>query len=263
MASKKRIAIALLFILVTIQNTIAQTNIGFLGKKVALGYSTQFSLVNFMKSFDVFTHNFSAEFSTQRYQSITLNLGYKKTSVPLGTFESQNEFFSQTYTLNGQRYEVDFQKMGGTADFRTLMMGIKVNFFYHGKTFAAPNGFCQYLKADIIKVKPIKNNYEYELLSPGNYSQAQIDNAKTPEIKDADVTVFNVGFGLASKRMLSRSVFLSINAEANINTLTFLYAMDEDYSYSYDINEDLKFTGRSVNKFKHLLAFGMGIGILL
>lgn len=263
MASKKGIAITLLCIVGMMQNALAQTNIGFLGKKVALGYSTQISLVNFLKSFDVFTHNFSAEFSTQRYQSITLNLGYKKTTVPMGTYESQNEFFTQDYSLNGQQYDVDFQKMGGTADFRTLLMGIKVNFFYHGKTFAAPNGFCQYLKADIIKVKPLSNNYQYELLSPSNYSQAQIDNAKPPAIKNADVTLFNVGFGLAGKKMLSRSVFFSINAEANVNTLNLLFALDEDYSYTYDINEDLKFTGRSVTKFKHLLSLGMGVGILL
>jgi len=262
MANKKSLLL-LLYILGGIFTSSAQTNIGFLGKKVALGYSPQISFVNFAKGFDVLTYTFNAEFSTQRYQSLSISLGYKKTTVPLGTYESQNEFFTQNYTLNGQDYEVDFQKMGGTSDFRTLMIGMKVNFFYHGRTFAAPNGFCQYLKADIIKVKPTQNNYVYEVLNQSNYSPAQIANAKTPEIKNADVTIFNVGFGLASKKMVSRSVFLSVNVEANINTLTFLYAMDEDYSLSNDINEDLKFTGRSVNKFKHLLAFGFGVGMLL
>lgn len=263
MANKKSVLLTLSYILGGILTSSAQTNIGFLGKKIALGYSPQVSFVNFAKGFDILTHSFNAEFSTQRYQSLSISLGYKKTRVPIGTYESQNEFFLQEYSLNGQNYNVDFQKMGGTSDFRTLMIGMKVNFYYQGRTFAAPNGFCQYLKADIIKVKPTKNNYTYELLNPSNFSAAQIENAKIPEIKNADVTILNIGFGLSSKKMLSRTVFISANIETNINTLTFLYLMDEDNSFSNDINEDLKFTGRSINRFKHLFAFGIGVGVLL
>jgi hypothetical protein len=263
MVNRKLVTLIFAGIISCLITASAQTNIGYLGKKVALGYSPQVSLVNFVKGFDVLTHTFNAEFSTQRYQSLSISLGYKKTKVPTDAFESQNDYLSERYLLNGQSYSVDFQKMGGDAHFRTLMFGLKVNFFYHGRTFAAPNGFCQYIKADYIKVTPTKNNYEYELLNPSQYTAAQIANAKVPEIKNAEATLFNVGFGLASKKMVTRSLFLSFNAEVNVNTLMFLYIMDEDYTYAENINEDLFVTGKSINKFKQFLGFGFGVGVML
>lgn len=239
------------------------TNIGFFGKKVALGYSQQISLVHLRQQHNFSEHQLYAEFSTNRYQSLSAVFGYNKTRVPFGRYADVNNQFNQYYELDRSYYEVNFTKNGGYADYRTTSVGIRVNFYYTGKTFAAPVGFCQYLKADFIKVKNLNNHFTYEIDNQIQLTPEQIANATTSQFRADDVSVYSIGYGISGKKMLTRNLYIQGNLEANTNSLLMVFLMELDLPSGNTIEEDLRYNGKSQIQFKNLLVGGFGFGILL
>ncbi len=251
-----------------------QGNPGFLGKKIAIGYSKQYSFFNGFYIFDapknsslmgVLTNNdFYLEYATSKYKSISAHLSYQK--VPLnstGLLDAEKQMTS-SYVYSGVK-EITYIK-SGYSDFQYLSTGIKMNFYTPNKTIASPVGFCYYVRMDMNFIKAMSNTYDYETtyfsLSEAEKTAAQKQINRTTD--GASSMNLSLGIGGEAKLLLSSSVFLRINSECNLSTVGITQLAQQDVkTHVYDIKEDLRVTGQGLNRFRNLFLFGMGVGILL
>ena len=118
--------------------------------------------------------------------------------------------------------------------------------------------------------KAVNNNYTYVISEESGsltFEQEAYANkfAKETLPKDTKATSISFGYGVESKFVLSKSVFLRLNGEFNVSS-AFLGVSSED-TYGYQeyktIDEDLKDKSKTLTMFRNILLFGFGVGVLL
>ena len=259
--------------------TKGQGNPGFLGKKIAVGYSAQYCL---LKSDEIFyadknlaqilmNHDVYVEYALKKYVSLAAHMSYQK--VPIEEYGSYygNEI-AANYTYQGKDFQALYYKDGGISDFATSSVGLKISAFSRNTTISSPIGVSSFFRADIYQTRALNNNFKYYLSNEDELSVGQ-ENIADPNIKGnkfdrtPDKTAhrsLSIGFGLESKILLTSSVFLRFNGDFNISTSLLGGGSDYSYDIVYDtVDEDLKNDARRVTSFRNMFLLGMGVGVLL
>lgn len=267
MPSSKVIIVAILHFFSLV--AFGQGNPGFLGKKVAIGYSTQYCVsqseeIGYRQNnlFQVLTnHEVYFEHSLNKYRSFSGHISYQK--VPYEQLNS-NRYFFENYTLNGTTYRVNYEANGGISDFHSLGLGGKFNFYLRKKTVSAPVGISHYFRLDLIINNAINNNYKYRILNTDALSDSQEKHALKSidrEVKDVKSYGFSAGYGIEAKILLSRSLFLRFNSELNISQALLIENNSLDSVTSID--QDFFETCQIINGMRNVFLIGLGAGFLL
>ncbi len=269
---------------------IGQGNPGFMGKKIAFGYNSQFCLLKTLQIYratdtyfqtpndkvsmrNILTnHDWYLEYATSKYRSLSAHLSYQKIPLTRNYFHSEwSDRIAQQYTLNGQDYLVNITKIGGVANCRMINLGLKYSFFLKDKTVSSPLGASYYMRMDLNINKITSNKFIYEIDQywQNPLTQEQLDYASknlVPNIEDTDSKNLSIGFGAENKVSLTKSVYFRVNAEMNLSTVGFRdisEAFSSNYTDRISINEDLKNYGFGANRFRNIFLVGFGLGVLL
>ena len=254
----------------------AQNNPGFLGKKIAIGYSSQFSVYSMFhilgkektgtySTYKFLTNNdFYLEYAFSQLQSISASISYQKAPLISAYFVEDDRQIHEAIPYNGYEYDTYYIKTGGFSEVRYLGIGIKYNIFMKTNTVAAPIGFCYYFRFDVNSNKVLNNKYVYDTDDQDPafkaFALSRIDR-KPEGIKTRNMSV---GFGAESRMPLSRSFYIRINGECNVSTVGITQAIREDLVYgSYSVNDDLRIRSEALNRLRNLFLCGIGVGVLL
>ncbi len=264
-----------------------QNNPGFIGKKIAVEYNMQYCIINslqFLPGKDEYkvgskdevsrrrlmtNNDFYLECATSKYYSISCHIAYQK--VPMSKSyapEQWTEVLAQEFTLDGQTFMAEYEKIGGVSDYSMLNIGLRYGFFASNKTVAAPIGLRYYFGLDMNINKALENNFIYELrdnwsLTPGQKALAE-SGYKTTDLEETKSTNFSICFGGETKLLLTSNVFFKLSGEMNFSTVGFKLIKDDFSSgFNTSINEDLKKYGYVVNRYRNFILIGMGIGVLI
>lgn len=279
----KKMKKIIFYLLILVTNTAwGQGNPGFIGKKIAIGYTNQFC---FLRSREILwggndknilrtlTNNeFYVERSIQKFKSIAIHLTYQKVPLPYSTGE--NLVVAQFFDRGSREFYGVFNMNSGISDYYMMGIGIRYSMFSNSKTISAPIGLSQYLRLDVFENKLIENNYLYgvtdivytsnDYLHSEDYKYAK-DNFNN-KYSDTRATVVSFGYGVESKYPITKSVFFRLNGEMNFSH-RFFKDIKENNSYSsveYNtLSEDLRHKSLTLNTFRNLFVLGIGVGALL
>ena len=273
----KLIKISICFcLLIQFKFGFAQGNPGFLGKKIAIGYSSQFCLLrsdniisppeNASLGQILTNHDFNVEYATNKYKSIAFHLGYQKVPVVKSNdYYGNDPAIVQTINLGSGPEQVRFLKEGVT-DFRMLALGLKFTSYYKNKTISSPIGLGVYFRIDAYFNKALNNYYKYTC---NEYSLSELQKATAlkkldKSYDDTKTNGLSLGTGIESKYPITQSIYFRLNGEFNV-TLNVLKVLTDtgEYSSTVSAEEDLKNTSKSLPDFRNMFLVGMGIGMIL
>jgi len=266
MENNKKKLLSVLILIAFAQLVQGQNNPGFLGKKIAIGYSMQLcpaQILHFDEPYfrrNITNHDFILEYATSKFRSITACMSYQKVPV-YNVYSSRNEM-SQTYNLDGKNFTAIYGLEKGSANFRALSFGFRYNYYSKNKTISSPIGYCRYIRFDVFKNKAI-SNYEYRLKNGSELTLKQQNLAKNPEIENSKSTNFSIGYGVESKIAISRSCFFRVNGEFNLSTAWLAPYPKSNGNSAPTISENLIYRGASMNRLRNMFLFGIGIGAIL
>jgi hypothetical protein len=267
--------VLLIGFLIQVNMSQGQGNPGFIGKKIAVGYNSQFCLLrsdyiiyrpNNVSLMQTLTnHDFYAEYATGKYQSVAFHLGYQK--IPI--VEEENSYdkpITQTINFPTGPQEVSFVK-NGVSDFAMLGIGLKFTYYNKNKTIASPIGLGQYIRIDAYFNRALNNYYKYfpdygSSLSEEESAYAVKNMDKS--IDDAKAKGISLGWGVESKFPITQAFYFKINGEMNF-TLNALKELSDygSYSNTITVQDDLKQISRGLPDYRNMFLIGMGFGVLL
>lgn len=239
---------------------------GFLGKKLAVGYSANICILKRGYLYDgdkdmfkaLVDHNYYLDYATSKYSSLSLNIIHQ--TIPLSINNSiDGTDVKRTYQLNGQPYDVYFTLNSGRAYFKNFAMALKYNLYMRGKTIASPIGRSHYVKLALIQTKLVEDNFDYYVNNKSQLTAQQYARIVIPVGVGTKATNLSIGYGLESKRMLTNTLFFKSNIELNLST-ALLNNNDKTV-----ITFDEQF-GRIVNSAtsrRNLVEIGFGLGMLI
>ncbi len=270
---------ALTVLLLAFNFTQGQGNPGFLGKKIAAGYSSQYCLLKsdeilYSESnlYQVLTnHDVYVEYAIKKYVSLAAHASYQK--VPIEDYVSYySEDIAANYTYGGKDFQALYYKDGGISDFATSSVGLKISAFMRNTTISSPIGVSSFFRADVYSTRALNNNFKYYLSNEEDLNTYQ-ENIADPNVKGNQFNrtpgktahrSLSLGFGLESKILLTRSVFLRFNGDFNVSTSLLGGGSNNSYGEIYNtVDEDLKDEARRVTSFRNMFLMGMGVGVLL
>lgn len=244
-----------------------QGNPGFLGKKIAVGYNAQFSVIQPAIDFNInsiINHDFYVEMANSKYSSLSAHATFGKAVVS----KTKAENIFQEIMISGQDYNVDFKVDGGSAKMTMFGVGAKYSVYSPNKTISSPVGLSQYVRLDAFFTKPLENNLTYEV---GYYSSSLSESQRKYAEKNIDKSFdpkssmsFSIGYGVETKLIVTRSVFVRLNGEFNLSSR--LLAGSSSYSssdYNLSVSDDLNETAKNITKYRNMILVGIGIGALL
>lgn len=268
-------------VLLFVNSGFGQGNPGFIGKKIAIGYSSQYSLVRSEQLFDpnpnvstarVLTNNdFYVEYSIGKYKSVAAHLTYQKVPFVINSYSYDEANIGQEFTLNGSTYMAKFVKTGGYAEFSMVGLGLKYTLFSSKKTIASPIGIGHYFRFDIFSNKALNNNFKYTTgySYSGDLTEKQKEYAQNNlnrKVSGSRVLNASIGYGIESKFPVTRSIYFRLNGEFNFS-LNILKQLNDNSTYSSEeystVSEDMDKVSRSVNDYRNMFLLGMGVGLLL
>ncbi len=283
MGNKIKISILIFILTGVIYSGFGQGNPGFLGKKIAVGYSGQYCL---LKTGDIIeppknaslaqillNNDIYFEYSISKYRSLAAHITYQKVPVISdgGSRYGSEVLIGQNMTISGKQTLVFFNRRAGIADFRLFGLGVRYTMYSYNKTIASPIGLGHYLRLDIFSNKAENNNYAYNIANdyPSNLTDAQeeyaVKNIKK-DYKDSKAMNLSIGYGIESKFPVTQSVYFRLNGEFNFSFNIFKMVSENSNYTSEDYNtvsEDLKKSSGSLNNFRNMFLIGMGVGVLL
>lgn len=256
------------FFIGTFSLSLAQGNPGFLGKKIAVGYNAQFSVIQPVLDFNfnsIINHDFYVEMANTKYSSVSAHVTFGKALVS----QTKAENIFQDMTISGDDYNIHFLVNGGNAKMAMFGVGAKYSVYYSNKTISSPVGLSQYVRLDAFFSRPVENNLSYEVgyYNSSSLSESQIKYAeknidKSFEAKSS--TCLSIGYGVETKLIITRSVFVRLNGEFNLSSR--LLAGSTSYSssdYNLSVSDDLNETAKDITKYRNMILVGFGVGMLL
>lgn len=245
---------------------IGQSYPGFLGKKLAIGYTVNICPDKRGYLYDgdkdmfkaLVDHNYYLDYATSKYSSLSVNFIHQTVPFSINNSIDDTEIY-RSYQLNGQPYDVYFTLNSGRAYFKNVALALKYNLYMRGKTIASPIGRSHYFKLAIIHTKMVEDNFEYYVNNKSGLTTAEYENIIIPVGVGTKATNLSIGYGLESKRMLTNSVFFKSNIELNFSTafLNTNYAEEQTFSEQFGVIVNSATTRRN------LLQFGFGLGMLI
>lgn len=247
-------------------NANSQSYPGFLGKKLAVGYSANVCILKRGYLYDgdkdmfkaLIDHNYYLEYATSKYSSLSVNIIHQ--TIPLTIYNSIDDIdVKRTYQLNGQPYDVYFTLNSGRAYFKNFAMALKYNLYMRGKTISSPIGRSHYFKLGVIHTKLVEDNFDYYVNNKSQLTTQQYARIVIPVGVGTKATNLSLGYGLESKRMITNTLFFKSNIEVNFST-ALLNNNDKTV-----ITFDEQF-GRIVNSataYRNIIELGFGLGMLI
>ncbi|MFM9945800.1 MAG: hypothetical protein ACKVQB_11280 [Bacteroidia bacterium] len=273
-----------------------QGNPGFLGKKLAVGYNTQYCLFKTMELYtlsqedydhddtyqkpdlskrQLLTNNdFYLEYATKKFQSISIHYSNQKIPVSYTYYKMKytSEHLDDIYDYNGITYKLRIYKNGGYANYSWMSYGLKYSFFKELETISSPVGFSYYIRTDVNRVKLIENNFVYKVIetNPSWLSSTEVDKIEnaikdkyTPDVSNN----LSFGFGAETKLPITATLFFRLSAECNFSTAFFKINSYNNFDMydnkQFTVDQDLDYIGLGVNRHRNLVLIGMGFGAIL
>jgi hypothetical protein len=246
-------------------SAIGQSYPGFLGKKVAVGYTANIcpNKVEFLFDGDedmvkaVLDHNYYIEYATGKYSSLSVNFIHQ--TIPYKIYNSLDVDIHRSYTLGNQPYDVYFNLNSGRAQYRNVALGLKLNLYMPGKTISSPVGRSHYFKLAFMNTKMVEDDFEYYVSNRSELTAQQYARIVVPKGVGTSATNVSLGYGLESKRMLSNTLFFKSNIELNFSTAFLTRSFYEEVTF----DEHYAILVNRATAMRNLFQFGFGLGMLV